>query len=88
MSDSLFHLLTQWLPQPPVVINDATFDQIQQLHARYRMTLACLGAYPGNVHKVSEQKVRDTHFHKEAFQPIDTETFVPALVELYDYLDM
>ncbi len=88
MSDSLFHLLTQWLPQPPVVIDDATFDQIQQLHARYRMTLACLGVYPGNVHKVSEQKVRDTHFHRDAFQPDDAKTFIPTLVELYDYLDM
>lgn len=87
MSDSLFHLLTQWLPQPPVVINDATFDQIQQLHARYRMTLACLGVYPGNLHKVSTQKVQDTHFHKEAFQPTDAKTFIPTLVELYDYLE-
>lgn len=86
MSDSLRQLLTQWLPQPPT-ISDATEEQIQALNSRYRMTLACLGAYPGNVHKVSEQKVRDTHFHRDAFQPTDVETFIPTLVELYDYLE-
>ena len=86
MSDSLRQLLTQWLPQTPA-ISDATEEQIQQLHARYRMTLACLGTYPGNLHKVSEQKVSDTHFHREAFQPEDAKTFIPTLVELYDYLE-
>ena len=85
MSDSLRQLLTQWLPQPPA-ISDATEEQIQALNSRYRMTLACLGVYPGNVHKVSTQKVQDTHFHREAFQPDDVETFIPTLVELYDYL--
>ncbi len=86
MSDSLHQLLTQWLPQP-APISDATEEQIQALHKRYRMTLACLGVYPGNVHKVSTQKVRDTHFHREAFRPDDVETFIPTLVELYDYLE-
>ena len=86
MSDSLRQLLTQWLPQPPYTLSEATYEQIQQLYARYRMTLACLGVYPGNLHKVSTQKVQDTHFHREAFQPDDAKTFIPTLVELYDYL--
>lgn len=86
MSDSLYQLLTQWLPQP-VTISDATEEQIQALHKRYRMTLACLGVYPGNVHKVSIQTVQNTHFHQDAFQPEQVETFIPTLVELYDYLE-